>query len=335
MVRIYVFAVGIISLLLVACGEEKSTEPVGFYTILGEYNDDSSLQSVFVDNDIAFLIRFDSKMTIVDISDPTNPIFASSCDMTDNLCDIYAVSGYCYLTYRSEGLMQIFDVTDPYNPVLTGEFRGAGRPQDISVYNGYAFVVGHNENADSSGLYIVNVEDPQNPVLETIVNLPYYGFSISISPEYAYINGWQLGGPLPDRGEFFIIDISNPVDPILAGSIDNMVSFGHIFILDNWAYLARGATMAGNFYIINVYDPDDPLITGVYNHAEHIRGVEVFGAYAFCEDYYHTFVINVSDPHNPYPDFNYTLPYYGMTRCSDNYFLVLDGLIAYIIEITI
>jgi hypothetical protein len=333
MMRFNALTVGIIALLSTTCSEKKSTEPEQFYSILGEFNDESPLQSAFVADDIAYLTRSDSRISIVDISNPTDPVFAASFEISDSDCEIYVESGYCYLIYFFNGLMQIFDVTDPYDPVLAGDYQGLSWPQDVSVYNGYAYMVGNNEGGDSNGLYIVNVEDPQNPNLETTVNLPYSYFTISISFEYAYINGCRYGGPLqPDTGEFCIIDISNPIDPILVGSLNDMTRIGDIFISDDRAYLARNV---GNLYIIDVSDSADPIMMGVYNHPISLEGVEVFRAYAFCEDWQNTFAINISDPHNPYRDSNYALPYYGMTRCSDNYFLVLDGMTVYIIEITI
>lgn len=113
------------------------------------------------------------------------------------------------------------DITDPVNPVYKGKLNSTNNIEsmwrEMKVYNNYAFIV---SEAAGHGLQIFdltrlrNVTTPQDFTVDAL----YTGFgnchtiTINEAKGFAYCNGSNtyMGGP-------HIVDISNPLNPVLAG----------------------------------------------------------------------------------------------------------------------
>jgi len=110
----------------------------------------------------------------------------------------------------------------------------------------------------------------------------------------------------------FIIDVSNPVNPVLMGSFDTPGQAIDIAVSGNYAYVADAGS---GLHIINVSNPANPTLVGTYNTPGQAYGVFLSGNFAYVADGYNIgslHVIDVSHPDYPVLVMTYDTP--GSTR---------------------
>jgi type II secretory pathway component PulJ len=104
------------------------------------------------------------------------------------------------------------------------------------------------------------------------------GSEVFVSGNYAY-----LGTLANSSGaEFFIVNISNPLAPVLTGSLEIGADVNGIYVSGNYAYLATSSDTA-EFRIINVTTPSAPVSLSTLNLSgnEDLYDVVVSGTYAY------------------------------------------------------
>lgn len=162
--------------------------------------------------------NFSTSLDIVDISDPSNPVFKTRIDLGLTGAGKVQVSGnYAYIhTFKNPNSgdsprIQIVDISDPLNLVKKGSFAGG---LDFQIEGQYGYVL-----TDKARFTIVDISNPNAPVLKTtLVRNNYYEdgagmatayameqFRIAVLGNYAYI--------FSRRGVdvFNVSDRSNPV----------------------------------------------------------------------------------------------------------------------------
>lgn len=126
---------------------------------------------IFVHGDYAYIsTQIDTGLTIVNISDPTNPVFVSYLPLGTAMLDVYGGNGtvwenLIYIT-RQPDIFQVIDVSDPTNPTVIGTLAGSGPPNYLNSCR-HMQVVGelvYIACASEDGLTILRVSDPYNPV---------------------------------------------------------------------------------------------------------------------------------------------------------------------------
>ncbi len=171
--------------------------------------------------------------------------------------DEYAVIGY------GTGTL-FYRVTDPGTPVLVGDIPGVSSIwRDMKVNGNYCYIV---TEGTGGGLQIVDISDPDNPVLATT----YTGFStahnifIDNIAERAYVIGSDLGS-----GGMRILDIgTNPTSPTEVGSWET--EYIHdLYVENDTAYV--GCIYAGQFRILDASNPASVTnaATLSYGHSSH------------------------------------------------------------------
>ena len=125
-------------------------------TLVGSWDPFSVAYAVTVVGNYAYAVG--DTLDIIDISDPSNPIFKGSYDINAGR-DIQIVGNYAYVADGLSGL-QIIDISNPTNPTLTGSYDTSGFTWGVQVVGDYAYV------ADSlSGLQIIDISNPTAPTL--------------------------------------------------------------------------------------------------------------------------------------------------------------------------
>ncbi len=229
---------------------------------------------------LAYIANGFSGLSIVDISNPNNPILLGSRDTPGDASGIDVEGNYAYIADYTSGL-QIIDVSNPNNPTMAGSYEGSVSPRTLDVEGNFAYLAG-----SSGGLKIVDVSDPYNPTLAGI-----YGASA---------NGIQTVGNLtyvasPTSG-LQIIDVSNSSATTLTGSYDLTTAY-NVRVLGNLAYIAD---INFGLYIIDVSDPTDPTLAGSYRLRSGAFGLDVSGHYAYItNDVDNLQVFDVSNPSAP------------------------------------
>jgi hypothetical protein len=147
---------------------------------------------------------FVNGLTILDVSDSTNPAFVSHLRCPGHIKRMDLSGSYAYMAGDSSGL-QIFDVSDPANPVLSGNCQMPGAANDVFVSGNYAYVA----NRDSS-LRVIDVSDPSNPVIAGACGFPYTAQAVYVLGSYAYVAMEWANGVM---GAIKVVDISDPSNP--------------------------------------------------------------------------------------------------------------------------
>ena len=155
--------------------------------------------------------------------------------------------------------------------------------------------------AADNGFFIVNAEDPNNPVLET-----QYEFDPPLRAASIYAMGNQLFVGAAEGSESEILDISDPVNPQPIGG-------GRYFVVDeegapkeayhsgmvgNWGVFARKES-GGGIMMMDISDPSNPTYAGSYKTEGGNGGYAYYHqGYGFVGDSHWAAVLDMRDLDN-------------------------------------
>nr|NQU93548.1 T9SS type A sorting domain-containing protein [Bacteroidota bacterium] len=197
-----------------------------------------------------YLAAYFSGFEIWDLSDITSPIRLSRTP-TEALPrgGIYAYEEYLYVITYSSG-MNVYDVSDPVHPEYLSTTNVSGYAGGYFAENNFLYVVTNN------AIRLYDVSFPSVPVLRS--SYPCTPRGILVSDGYGYI---------ADQSGLKIIDVSDPDNLTLVGSIAISGACYDVAVIDDFAYVANnwyGGT-EGGVYAIDVNDPENPVQTNFYN----------------------------------------------------------------------
>jgi len=237
-------------------------------TVIGEFPRNGSGGygiDAFIDDTLAYIncggflhqgrkIRF----AIVDISDPTNPVFISGLSIPSTTRGIEKYGDYVYTNAQSDGIY-IIDVSDPEAPFVISQYCG-------SHWCGYGFII------DDSillvphfldGFSVADISDPQKILkLHHHKNVVWKNFTFAKNNSYFHILGQVVGDRYFDKSIVRIVD-NNHAYPE-AGVNISISGRGSLYdgSLD-YSYLAvtisRGSPVNDTLYTL-ILDFDDPSI---------------------------------------------------------------------------
>jgi hypothetical protein len=181
---------------------------------------------------------------------------------TGGVCHAVVLDGDTAYVGSGQSL-EIIDFSDPILPTQIGKVT-LGSANSNSFIRGVELIGDLAYLADQNyGLRIVEVSDPSNPIETGGIFLDHiYASDVVVRGNYAYLTsgffaqGWGYLG----HG-IFIIDISNPSNPIQVGNFEISSACIGVAVENNFAYLAYPSGL----YIIDVSDPSNP------EEAEHIE----------------------------------------------------------------
>ncbi|MBE9220435.1 DUF4347 domain-containing protein [Dolichospermum flos-aquae] len=278
-------------------------------TLVGVWDRLSIANAVTVLGNYAYAVG--DTLEIIDISDPSNPIFKGSYD-TFGGKDIQIVGNYAYVAGYGSGL-KILDISNPTTPTLKGNYSIDGA-SGMQVVGNYAYVA-----SSSWGLQIIDISNPTAPTRKGYYYGTFHAQDVQVVGNYAYI-------AYDDKG-LTIIDISNPTNPTLKGNYDTPGRAEGVQVVGNYAYVADGYS---GLQIIDISNPTDPTLKSNYsygNTSASAYDVQVVGNYAYLTGRGLN-IIDISNPTTPILKGNY-----GNSRLGEgvqvvgNYaYVALDGL---------
>ena len=211
-------------------------------TLVGRWHRLSYARGVTVVGNYAYAVG--DTLEIIDISNPSNPVFKGNYDISDAQ-DVQVVGNYAYVADGGLGL-QIIDISNPAAPTFKGNYNTSGSARDVQVVGNYAYV------ADAwSGLQIIDISNPAAPTFKGNYDTSY-ALDVQIVGNYAYVADLYSG--------LQIIDISNPAAPTFKGIYYTPGDAYDVQIVGNYAYVADGT---GGLQIIDVSDFTNPSISTV------------------------------------------------------------------------
>jgi hypothetical protein len=259
--------------------------------------------SVDVSGNYAYVISYDdNSLSVFDISDPANPVFASSIKVQayegkDSGAFCVFVSGNYAYVYDDGGVFLIYDISDPagVGPVLKGKVK-IGPTENYEAADtawGGVYVEGilaYVVDEVSDGLTILDVSDKTKPtIIGTIsgAGAPNYLKNpcfVTVNKGFAYIASGS-------DDALTIIDVEIPKKPTFAavikgaGAPNYLDGTNSVFIDNDYAYVAVSNDAA--LTVIDVINPLSPVFSGYIsgkgkpNYLEDAIDVKVVNSYAF------------------------------------------------------
>ncbi len=223
----------------------------------GIYNTTSDPVDVFVKGDYAYVAEYHGGLSILDISDPTNPTSVSNYTIGGGAgtpTGVYVDGSVCYVTTRHWGL-QIVDVSNPASPSNLTAYYTIDHPRDVYVKGIYCYVAD-----EDGGVQIINVNNPASPTNVTAIDTGGYVYGVYVEGDYLCIADYF--------SKFFVYNVANPYIPIYQGNISLSSNAYDLSVDGNIAYVADG--WAG-LLTIDIADPTDPTILDTYNSGDYVK----------------------------------------------------------------
>lgn len=185
----------------------------------------------------------------------------------------------------------VIDSTTSTNPIIKGSINTGAGLLDVAVTGTYAFAIADYDitQHNNSELQVIDISSPTNPILRTRYTFTgafQHPIVIKIKGRYAYLGGDRHENEADDHEEFAIVDIQNPLAPVLKGSMHVDGNVNDIVFKGNYAYLATTKDTA-EVTVADIIDPLHPSIAkeldltsnynanGIYFHATNTRAYVV------------------------------------------------------------
>lgn len=249
-------------------------QPIVETTISTEFVFDISIQS-----NAAFISAQCTAPKIYDISDPSNPVFASRLKGCSRKMRFIPPLVYTF-TESSIGVHEVSDIYEPQSQI--SEISFGGRNNDLEIENGYVYVV------QSSQLVILDLNDPENPI--KIASIPVEdGINLELDQSYVYVaqgsDGWS------------IVDVHNIMNPVAVNQLDRDGQIRDIKVMGDFAFLADERN---GVRIYDISDPLNPQEKGTYAMEGDCKRLLFVDSYLYAfEEEFGLKVIDISDKTNP------------------------------------
>jgi hypothetical protein len=251
--------------------------------LISTIDTDGTAYGITISGNIAYVADGGAGVSIIDVSDLTNPTTLSTIDTAGWAYGITISGNIAYVADGYEGV-SIIDVSDPTNPTTLSTIDTAERAFGITISGNIAYV------ADArAGVSIIDVSDPTNPTTLSTIDTGSWAYGITISGNIAYVADGRAG--------VSIINVSDPTNPTTLSTIDTAGYAYGITISGNIVYVADGSEGVS---IIDVSDPTNPTTLSTIDTNRKAQGITISGNIAYVADYEAgVSIIDVSDPTNP------------------------------------
>ncbi len=253
---------------------------------------------------VAYIADREGGLTIIDVSDPYEPVQIGSYNNGTALAvDVDVVGGMAYVVTYSEGL-QIIDVTDPASPVLIGMYASTEPMFDVRVVDSVAYIACYTD-----GLIILDVSVPAQPTMLSATPTKSTTFGLDIVGETLYLADGSSG--------IRIFDMVDPSNPMLLGEIETANAALAVVVENGLAHVTE---YFSGYHIMDVSNPADPVSLSFTYVDTAPRSVEVVADRAFVVNGQGGTpsmmrIFDISDPADPVLETSYATagPAYGIS----------------------
>ena len=252
--------------------------------MIGNYDTGGTAVDIQVSGNFAYIADGEGEFLAIDVSNPSQPILASTTQVPGNPYHLKVTGNYAYVASSTPGFtnddpdegLQIIDISDPSNPIIVGRFLTHSLGYfDISSNHAYAL--------NGSSIVIIDISDATNPVeLSSIAAHTLYTRFLK------YINGYVYTSS-NNFDSVQIIDATDPLNPVDletlvitaggAGDVEDLYVEGGYAYAVFWA--GYGAGLAPGIQIIDINDPANPELAGFFFTDGDARAIHVTGQYAY------------------------------------------------------
>jgi hypothetical protein len=183
------------------------------------------------------------RLSAIDISNPSNPYSVNylSVWVYTLTCD----GNHCYCVLHADPGFRIYNISDPMNIWQESQLPVGG--VDIYKLGFYVYL---------PGFVIVDVGDSANPFVVGDTSLPVYAQAVWVNNNFGY------GFVANDYEGLTIININNPINPVVDSQYYGADDSRDVFVQGNYAYVAN---QRKGLKIIDVVDPSMPYEVGEYD----------------------------------------------------------------------
>ena len=175
--------------------------------------------AVFVEDGYVYLANGFSGIYVVAPLNPSQTQLVSHYPISHRRAeDIWVQNRVGFIANGEIGLT-IVDFSDFESPRLLSYCKNNDYAQGIYIHDNYAYL------ADRNGIIIVNIADPESPVLERSMPLSGDVKNIKMEGSYAFVVSLGFG--------LYIVDISNPARPKLVGTWTFHSDIWDLWVLGN------------------------------------------------------------------------------------------------------
>ncbi len=241
---------------------------------------------VWVAGDYAYLACEYGGLVIIDVYDKANPVKISHFDTGSRILSVRTSGNFAYVGDSSDSLL-IIDITDRARPVLKDQLKTNGYGYGLDILDGRLYLV----TGYDAEIMIFDIANPATPVLLKEMVLTGTPWDIAVVDTLAYIADTAQG--------LSIIDISNPMDPTIIGSVETKDAYA-VTISGDIAYVADGYDGVA---IVDISDPTLPEVKSQYDTLGTIYGIahKENLVYAAVRDREGFIVLDVSNTEDPQP----------------------------------
>jgi len=288
------------------------------------------ISSLFVDGNYVYAgSSMGGTLTIIDVSNPLEPVIKGSCGLNIGWDSIMGISGnYLYINYSEwtdEGKiiykLNKVDVSDKSSPKLLKVYDIDA--SSFVVDSGKIYVIG-NFGKPTKKFVVYDLSDLENPVAELTDNV--------LGPEAMFISGSYLYSACYGLG-IQVFDISDPANPSLKTTIDiSGLKAEDIVVINKKAYVAG---VDSGFYILDLNDLNNVQVIGKIENYN-VMGVEMAYPYAylFCNNYESILKVDVSNPDSLSSKGVFEAPYMANYIATDGKYLYINEAFLWIYDIT-
>jgi hypothetical protein len=253
------------------------------------YNNSNDPVDVFVKGDYAYTADYHGDLSILDISDSSNPISISNYTLGSGAATptgVFVVNDICYVTTRQWGL-QIVNITNPAAPTNLSAYYTIDLPRDLFVLGDYCYIAD-----EAGGVQIVNISNPSNPTNVTAIDI---GTGSASRAYGVYVEGNMLYA-VDYFSRFVVYDVSTPSAPVHQGNISLASNAYDLSVDGNTAYVADGW---GGFITIDVTNPAALVILDTYFTGDYFKDAKFENNLVYAtESNLGVLVFDVTDPTN-------------------------------------
>ena len=205
---------------------------------------------IATDGDIVALAAGEEGVILFDVSNPLTPTFTAS--ITDTaIARTVEISGSSLFVGWEDDRVQSFNVDNAASPVLEDTLAVDRGVWDFAMYSHTLIVV-----SPFRGVQVVDVSETDNmSLLDDIGPDEEDGWNVTMGS--AVSEGGLLAVPIID-GDVLLIDVTDPDDVTIAGTVEILAPLGCVFDSDEILWITSGDAIYG----MQVDDPSEPEMLG-------------------------------------------------------------------------
>lgn len=334
---------------------------------IARYNSQSSSPSVAVAGHYAYL-NDGGTMKVIDISVPASPVQISSVSTTSRY-DIAVVGEYAYLAGSELSVVNIsnptapvivgtypgrfynlsvqanmlvatgsistdqsipqrlhfFDRSNPAALVEVASYDTNDQANQVSVIGDIAYVA-----AGSEGLHMLDLSTPSSPT-EMVFYNPLRveeAYDVKVVGEIAYVIASYYSSSTNDR-RLFVVDISNPIMPLVLTFFDLPAETENIEIAGHYAYIAVDTGLL----VLDIENPVAPSEVGIHELTGGVAGITIVDNVAYVVNSAGLQIIDIENPAAPRSVGSFLERAYAEVAVEGKYAYVVSGGSVIIVDI--